>query len=496
MKRGDISGDGMGAHVRPETIRLVADSVGLSTLAPEVAAVLAPEVEYRMREIIQEALKFMRHSRRGELSTEHLNDALRLHNSQALYGFTSTEGGGFVSAEGLSGVYFLQDKELEFDETMNAPLPKAPLEAVVVPHWLAVEGAQPAIPENPAPSRGRDRDRGGGKRAKADMAGVGGGVIGVATEVAPLAAHVLSKELQIYYGRVVEYLGGCDEGLLDATLASLQSDPGLHQLLPYLARHIQHQVTLSLKNLPLLTALMRALRSLLLNPHHSLEPYLHSLMPSVLTCMVAKRLSKLPTEDHWALREFAACTLALICQRYGALYPAMQGRVSRTLVRAFLDPLRPLPTHFGAIAGLARLGPQVAAALVVPNVASYMALLDQHLAPEAVHQNQFKQHEAMQCRHALQLAVGCYLHGYISSSESSVQARASMSKHKHKAPKPTIIRRNPMFRKPKFAYTSSASSVAPEEGVRNIEGGSELSALVELFGDGLLQFVPTIALTQ
>lgn len=42
---------------------------------------------------------------------------------------------------------------------------------------------------------------------------------------------------------------------------------------------------------------------------------LHSLMPSVLTCMVAKRLSKLPTEDHWALREFAACTLALICQR-------------------------------------------------------------------------------------------------------------------------------------------------------------------------------------
>lgn len=49
-------------------------------------------------------------------------------------------------------------------------------------------------------------------------------------------------DMQIYYGRVVEYLGGCDEGLLDATLASLQSDPGLHQLLPYLARHIQHQV--------------------------------------------------------------------------------------------------------------------------------------------------------------------------------------------------------------------------------------------------------------
>lgn len=44
---------------------------------------------------------------------------------QALYGFTSTEGGGFVSAEGLSGVYFLQDKELEFDEARLLIQPSA-----------------------------------------------------------------------------------------------------------------------------------------------------------------------------------------------------------------------------------------------------------------------------------------------------------------------------------------------------------------------------------
>ena len=55
-------------------------------------------------------------------------------------------------------------------------------------------------------------------------------------------------------------------------------------------------MTANLKALPLLSALMRMLRGLLLNPHHNIELYLHQLMPSVITCMVAKRLSKEPTE--------------------------------------------------------------------------------------------------------------------------------------------------------------------------------------------------------
>lgn len=34
---------------------------------------------------------------------------------------------------------------------IEAPLPKAPLDTTVVAHWLAIEGVQPAIPENPPP---------------------------------------------------------------------------------------------------------------------------------------------------------------------------------------------------------------------------------------------------------------------------------------------------------------------------------------------------------
>lgn len=32
---------------------------------------------------------------------------------------------------------------------IEAPLPKAPLDTAVVNHWLAIEGVQPAIAENP-----------------------------------------------------------------------------------------------------------------------------------------------------------------------------------------------------------------------------------------------------------------------------------------------------------------------------------------------------------
>ena len=35
-------------------------------------------------------------------------------------------------------------------QAVDAPLPKVPVEVGVIPHWLAIEGVQPAIPENAA----------------------------------------------------------------------------------------------------------------------------------------------------------------------------------------------------------------------------------------------------------------------------------------------------------------------------------------------------------
>lgn len=71
-----------------------------------------------------------------------------------------------------------------------------------------------------------------------------------------------------------------------------------------------------------------------------IEPYLHLLMPAILTCLVGKRLCASPLENHWLLRDFCAALLARVCRRFGASYDSLQPRVTKTLSRALLDPAR------------------------------------------------------------------------------------------------------------------------------------------------------------
>ncbi|KAG4150118.1 hypothetical protein ERO13_D05G375350v2 [Gossypium hirsutum] len=82
-------------------------------------------------------------------------------------------------------------------------------------------------------------------------------------------------------------------------------------------------------------------------------------MPSIITCLVAKRLGNKFTDNHWELRNFAAKLVASICKRFGHVYHNLQPRVTRTLLHAFLDPTKTFPQYYGAIQGLAALGPSV-----------------------------------------------------------------------------------------------------------------------------------------
>jgi hypothetical protein len=47
-----------------------------------------------------------------------------------------------------------EDKELTFQDLMDAPLPKCPREPSLAAHWLAIEGVQPAIRQNPSEDGG------------------------------------------------------------------------------------------------------------------------------------------------------------------------------------------------------------------------------------------------------------------------------------------------------------------------------------------------------
>ncbi|KAL3502746.1 hypothetical protein ACH5RR_037195 [Cinchona calisaya] len=134
--------------VTTETIEFTAQSVGINSLSPDGSLALAPDVEYRLREIMQEAIKCMRHSKRNLLTTEDVDSALRLRNVEPIYGFASADPLQFRRALGHKDLFYIDDKDVDFKDVIEAPLPKAPLESSVLCHWLAIEGVQPAIPEN------------------------------------------------------------------------------------------------------------------------------------------------------------------------------------------------------------------------------------------------------------------------------------------------------------------------------------------------------------
>ena len=99
-------------------------------------------------------------------------------------------------------------------------------------------------------------------------------------------------------------------------------------------------------------------------------------MPTVVTLLVGKRLGA-ANENHFALRDYAANLASYICHKYGKIYATLQPRLTKTLLKAFLDPTKPLVTQYGAVVGLGALGEEVTKVLVVPNLITFGSYLDQ-----------------------------------------------------------------------------------------------------------------------
>ncbi|CAL0318845.1 unnamed protein product [Lupinus luteus] len=383
--------------VPKETIEVIAQSIGINNFSPDVALALAPDVEYRIREIMQEAIKCMHHSKRTTLTADDVDGALNMRNVEPIYGFTSGGPLRFKRAAGHRDLFYIDDKDVDLKDVIEASLPKAPLATAITCHWLAIEGVQPAIPENApvavisAPADVKKEEQ------KNDNLPV---------DIKLPVKHVLSRELQLYFDKVTELaLSASDSVLFKEALVSLATDSGLHPLVPYFTCFIADEVSRGLNNFPLLFALMRVVNSLLQNPHIHIEPYLHQLMPSVVTCLVAKRLGSRLADDHWELRDFTANLVASICKRFGQVYSNLQSRLTKTLLNAFLDPKKAMTQHYGAIQGLAALGPNVVRLLLLPNLEPYMRLLEPEMLLEK-QKNEMKRQEAWRVYGALLRAAG------------------------------------------------------------------------------------------
>ncbi|ORZ22416.1 hypothetical protein BCR42DRAFT_168002 [Absidia repens] len=124
-------------------------------------------------------------------------------------------------------------------------------------------------------------------------------------------------------------------------------------------------------------------------------------------------------QDHWSTRDQAATLISSICHQYGKSYHTLQPRIAKALLRAFLDPTKPLTTQYGAIKGLSQLGTEVTRVLVVPNIKFYS---DNCLQYALNSTNAFKSEGANKCKEAL---VDILLQVGKESSKSSLDRQSS-----------------------------------------------------------------------
>ena len=388
----EVDDDGPTRHLLPiESIKVMGESVGISNLNEDAAAWLSEDLEYRLKEIIQNSIKFMSHSKRNQLVCSDVDNALKTKNIEPLYGFDSSD---YIPFRHTSGggkeLFFPAEKEIDLVNLLNSPLPRLPCDTSLRVHWLAVDGVQPAIPENPPlctvdeqheeasamsmPNMKKSEPVAHLKDLKFSRKEQNKDV-SISSEwsrLKPLQAHSLSLEQQLYYKEITEACIGLSSELkCQEALGSLSTDPGLYQLLPQFTSFINEgiKVNLAKRKLNTLKHLLRMISSLLENSTLSMEKYLHELVPSILTCLVNKQVCPRPeAEDHWSLRDLAAKILARICKKYNNSVNNLQTRLTRMLAQALRNNTQGLAVHYGAIMGLVELGPEVVTSLVIPRL--------------------------------------------------------------------------------------------------------------------------------
>lgn len=363
------------AHFGTDSIKMIAESIGIGNLAEDAARLLADDITMRLKCVVQDAAKYTSHSRRSQLTFTDIEHAFKNKNISPMFGFNDPEILPFRFASGGGReLFFQEEKEIELSDVINMPsMAKLPQEVALKNHWLSIDGIQPAIPDNPPPlSKDKQRVESIDPSLVLKMDSMPNGQNKFISQkkkkmvevikVKQYATHELSVEQQLYYKEITEACVGSDENRRSEALQSLTFDSGLHQMLPRLCTFISEGVKVNVvqNNLALLIYLMRMVKALLDNHNLYLEKYLHELIPTVLTCIVSKQLCLRPEQDnHWALRDFGSRLLAQICRNFNTNTNNIQVRVTQLLSQSLDKERIILPSLYGAISCMCEMGAEV-----------------------------------------------------------------------------------------------------------------------------------------
>lgn len=132
-----------GTTLSLESMKVIAESIGVGSLPDDAAKEISDDVSFKIKQIVQDAVKFMNHAKRNKLSICDIDHSLKVRNIEPQYGFVSHDSIPFRFASGGGReLHFVEEKEVDLTEVINSNPPKIPLEVSLRAHWLCVDGVQ------------------------------------------------------------------------------------------------------------------------------------------------------------------------------------------------------------------------------------------------------------------------------------------------------------------------------------------------------------------
>ncbi|XP_021370631.1 TAF6-like RNA polymerase II p300/CBP-associated factor-associated factor 65 kDa subunit 6L [Mizuhopecten yessoensis] len=378
------------AILTKESIRLIAEAGGHADLPDDVAALLGEDVSYRLREAAQNGAQYMKHAKRKKMTTDDFNKSLKVSDIQPVHGYRSPENLPFRQTKD-GELFFMEDSETNFaNVAFSNYVPKNSGETSIKAHWLAVEGVSKvssALHQN-------------------------------------LIKPIIKREdLQMYFDNVTNAILGCDPDAMKIALQDLKTNSQIVPLLPRFVSFVANGVKTVSHDICQLTKLLHTIKALINNTSLYLEPqpYLNMVVQGTTYCLLEPLAASInPSNDHWALRDYAARLLAQIIMSWSSPINHLLYNTVKNLREVLCDHAKPFCCHYGAVMGLTALGYKPVEEVLIPHLPVYWPHLISVLE-DTSYANAITKADAHKVHGAMLLAVEFVIKKHIRMFEEQVE---------------------------------------------------------------------------
>ena len=381
-------------QMSPDTVSMLAESVGISGIGNNVCRAVAEDASYRCRELTQICGQLMRHSKRRKLTAEDVQRALKWYEAPLTFGhqeaghleqsYVQIQDNPVIQGSRNSCEPFfapdenlidLHDYSMNIEAIDNAfveanrEFNQASCEAT----WLAIEGQSGMLddhPKNLSPALMQYYSALTGK----DLA---------FKKNFKFCIDICSKFYPYFFNTGVVLSDANAGGEIRKTLIKdVKTNSKIGPLVPLLITFVCNGIQRHNENQMLAKRLLVLIEALFVNPYLNMspKPYLSHLVTALLSTLITDRSNKEPKNDDFnkdSVKKlyhisYAAQVLKLVLDKWATPINQLKLQTHKALREYLNDPKSSSSSQYGALTALIHLGPQVLIENLLPQMNRYV----------------------------------------------------------------------------------------------------------------------------